>query len=140
MKSHHYAAAGGVVVHNNRVLILHRMNGNDMRLPKGEIEAGESAQEAALREVCEETGYADLEIVKDLGAQTVSFEYRNECVYREERYFLMRLRSFERTERPVKDLHLIPLWKSWDEALTVLSFDEERRWVDQARKDDEREC
>jgi len=135
MKSHRYAAAGGVVVDKDRVLILHRPRANDIRLPKGEIKAGESAQEAAIREVTEETGYADLEIIQDLGAQTVSFEYRNEFVHRDERYFLMHLRSWNQIERPIKDLQLIPFWTSWDEALNALSFEEERRWVVRARKD-----
>ena len=135
MKSHRYAAAGGVVVDKDRVLILHRTTANDIRLPKGEIEAGESAQEAALREVSEETGYTDLEIIQDLGAQTVSFEYRDEYVHRDERYFLMHLRSLNQIERPIKDLQMVPMWTSWDEALNALSFEEERRWIVLARKD-----
>jgi 8-oxo-dGTP pyrophosphatase MutT (NUDIX family) len=135
MKSHRYAAAGGVVVSNNRVLILHRSQANDIRLPKGEIERGESAQEAALREVIEETGYADIEIIQDLGEQTVSFEYQNEYVHRDEHYFLMHLRSLQQIERSAKDLHLIPVWTSWDDALNALSFAEERKWIVLARKD-----
>jgi 8-oxo-dGTP pyrophosphatase MutT (NUDIX family) len=138
MKSHRYAAAGGVVVNQDRVLILHRPSASDIRLPKGEIEAGESAQEAALREVSEETGYADLEIIEDLGAQTVSFEYRDKYVHRDERYFLMHLRSLDQIERPIKDMQLIPVWTSWDEALNALSFEEERRWIVLARKDQSR--
>ncbi len=35
-------------------------------LPKGKIEKGETINEAAIREVCEETGLKDLTIVKDL--------------------------------------------------------------------------
>jgi 8-oxo-dGTP diphosphatase len=135
MKSHRYAAAGGVLVNNDRVLILHRPKANDIRLPKGEIEAGESAREAALREVVEETGYADIEIVEDLGEQTVSFEYQDLYVHRDEHYFLMHLRSLQQIERPAKDLHLIPVWESWDNALNALSFAEERKWVKLARKD-----
>jgi 8-oxo-dGTP pyrophosphatase MutT (NUDIX family) len=117
------------------VLILHRQENNDIRLPKGEIEAGESARDAALREVAEETGYTDLAIVRYLGEQTVSFEYRDEYVHRDERYFLMELRSLHQIERPAKDLNMIPIWKSWDDALDALSFEEERRWVLQARRD-----
>jgi 8-oxo-dGTP pyrophosphatase MutT (NUDIX family) len=134
MKSHRYAAAGGVVVDRDRVLILRRLKANDIRLPKGEIEAGESAREAALREVAEETGYTDLEIIHDLGAQTVSFEFRNEYVHRDERYFLMHLRSRDQGQRPIKDLQLVPMWTSWNEALNALSYEEERRWVVLARK------
>lgn len=48
-------SAGGVVFFGNDVLLLKKKNGNWV-LPKGRIEADEQAKEAALREVCEETG------------------------------------------------------------------------------------
>ena len=45
-----------------RVLLIERtVDGrHEVRLPKGHIDAGESAHQAALREVCEETGIDDL--------------------------------------------------------------------------------
>ena len=49
-------AAGGVVVHQGRVLIVHRPRYDDWTLPKGKLDRGESFEDAALREVWEETG------------------------------------------------------------------------------------
>ncbi|MCK5342630.1 MAG: NUDIX domain-containing protein, partial [Candidatus Heimdallarchaeota archaeon] len=46
-----YLAAGGIVKNNNKILVLVRPKHNEIRLPKGHIDEGESAQEAALREV-----------------------------------------------------------------------------------------
>ncbi len=51
-------AAGGVVVRDGRVLLVHRPAYDDWTLPKGKLDAGESWQEAARREVEEETGLA----------------------------------------------------------------------------------
>ncbi len=55
-------SAGGVVVrrdrHGTRVLVLHHRDTDEWRLPKGKLNAGESAAEAAEREVLEETGLA----------------------------------------------------------------------------------
>ncbi|HEX4930159.1 MAG TPA: NUDIX hydrolase [Gaiellaceae bacterium] len=49
-------AAGGVVVRGPHVLVVHRPRYDDWTLPKGKVEPGESGEDAALREVWEETG------------------------------------------------------------------------------------
>ena len=54
-------AAGGVVWRRDddgriRVLLVHRPRYDDWSLPKGKLDDGESARDAALREVLEETG------------------------------------------------------------------------------------
>jgi 8-oxo-dGTP diphosphatase len=49
-------AAGGVVVRDRRVALIHRPKYDDWTLPKGKLEAGEEFEDAALREVREETG------------------------------------------------------------------------------------
>ncbi len=49
-------AAGGIVVRDGRVLLVHRPKYDDWTLPKGKAEAGESDEDCALREVREETG------------------------------------------------------------------------------------
>lgn len=48
-------SAGGVVVLGNAILLLRKYNG-DWVLPKGKVEKGETHEQAALREVREETG------------------------------------------------------------------------------------
>lgn len=54
-------AAGGVVLRrgNDRceTCLVHRPKYDDWSLPKGKLDDGESFEEAALREVAEETGY-----------------------------------------------------------------------------------
>jgi 8-oxo-dGTP diphosphatase len=50
-------AAGGVVLDSKgRVALVHRPRYDDWTLPKGKLDPGESFEEAALREVEEETG------------------------------------------------------------------------------------
>jgi 8-oxo-dGTP diphosphatase len=48
-------AAGGVVVRDGRIAVVHRPRYDDWSLPKGKLDPGESWEEAALREVREET-------------------------------------------------------------------------------------
>jgi len=134
MKIRRYFTAGGVVIKDNQVLILRRNGHNDVRLPKGEIEPGETPQAAAMREVTEESGYTDLEVIADLGHDVTPLPYPHEIVLRDERYFLMLLHSDRQVTRPSQDHIFTPLWRSWDHALSELTFEEERRWVQAARQ------
>ena len=49
-------AAGGVVTRDGRVALVHRPKYDDWTLPKGKLDPGETFEQAALREVEEETG------------------------------------------------------------------------------------
>src|SRR3954469_6029916 len=49
-------AAGGLVVRDGAVAVVHRPRYDDWSLPKGKLDPGESWEEAAVREVEEETG------------------------------------------------------------------------------------
>jgi 8-oxo-dGTP pyrophosphatase MutT (NUDIX family) len=51
--------AGGIVISNSKptkVVMLFRVENDDWSFPKGHVESGETFEEAALREVEEETG------------------------------------------------------------------------------------
>lgn len=58
--------AGGGKVYNDKGDILFIYRNNKWDLPKGKIDGKESIEAAALREVEEETGVNDLEIIKPL--------------------------------------------------------------------------
>ncbi len=134
-----YESAGGVVIDaaGEHVLVLLRPGrpGPDgrpeVRLPKGHVEPGESREETARREVHEEAGLPDLDIVADLGHQTIEFDWRGEHVVRDEFYFLMRLLPGTETAQPEKQFQR--KWLTWDEALDRLTFEAERAWVRRAR-------
>jgi 8-oxo-dGTP diphosphatase len=63
-------AAGGVIVRDGRVLLIHRPAYDDWTLPKGKLDEGESWEEGALREVAEETG-----LTCELGAEAGRTRY-----------------------------------------------------------------
>jgi 8-oxo-dGTP pyrophosphatase MutT (NUDIX family) len=155
-KDVYYQAAGGVVLDEaGRVLLLKRPVERDnvltheVRLPKGHIEKGETPEEAALREVCEESGYCHLQIIADLGDSHVSFSYKNKHVHRDERYFLMRLTQSEQQAQQFPDEHseealFVPFWAdSPEQAEALLTFESEklfirraRAWLARKKKDD----
>jgi 8-oxo-dGTP diphosphatase len=49
-------AAGGLVLRDGLVAVVHRPRYDDWTLPKGKLDEGEDFEQAALREVEEETG------------------------------------------------------------------------------------
>lgn len=105
MLTREYTAAGGVVLDEaGRVLLLERWIKRDagliheIRLPKGHVDRGETDEDAALREVCEESGHCLLQVVADLGTAITEWTNWREHVQRSEHYYLMRLTSLERVE------------------------------------------
>ncbi len=135
MSVRHYTAAGGILLDppQERVLLLIRPSRDEVRLPKGHIEPDESARETALREVSEEAGFDDLEILSDLGEQLVVFPLEGNIVKRTERYYLMRARTLHRCSRPEPDAsQFVTIWTSWQEADENLTFEAEREWLNRA--------
>ncbi|HRJ43654.1 MAG: NUDIX domain-containing protein [Caldilineaceae bacterium] len=138
-----YRAAGGVVIQQGQieglnpqktyVLLLNRPDRDEVRLPKGHIDPGEDALTAALRETEEETGFADLLSLADLGNRYVEFDYKNDHYLRNEHYYLMTVRSARRTQRPVHDAEQFqPLWIETDLAVGMLTFEAEQDVVQAA--------
>ncbi|CAN5827124.1 hypothetical protein BH24ACT3_BH24ACT3_00520 [soil metagenome] len=135
---HDYDAAGGVVLDGDQVLVLERSSRNEIRLPKGHVEEGETDHQAAVREVAEEAGYGDVEIECDLGIQHVEFDAfppdgPGHHVVRRERYFRMRLRSDHQVKRSTGDHKFTPRWVPMADAPNLMTFDVEREWVRRAR-------
>ena len=60
-------AAGGLVVRDEQVLLVHRPKYDDWTFPKGKADDGESDEECAVREVGEETGLR-CRLEQELGA------------------------------------------------------------------------
>ncbi len=132
-----YRSAGGIVLDESgdQVLLLIRPSRDEVRLPKGHIERDEEPVAAALREVQEETGYGDLEVIADLGELMVTFLLDENEIDRTERYFLMRIKSPERTKRPPADeKQFFTVWVPWSELEEHLTFEAEREWVKRARR------
>jgi 8-oxo-dGTP pyrophosphatase MutT (NUDIX family) len=70
-------AAGGVVTRSTpdgavQFLVVHRPRYDDWSIPKGKLEPGESLEDAAHREIQEETG-----LLVELGATLPNSEYRD---------------------------------------------------------------
>jgi 8-oxo-dGTP pyrophosphatase MutT (NUDIX family) len=61
-------SAGGVVLSGQGLVLVVNQNGTSWSLPKGHIDPGESALEAANREILEESGISRLKLISELGS------------------------------------------------------------------------
>jgi ADP-ribose pyrophosphatase YjhB (NUDIX family) len=60
-------SAGGVVTNSEGKVLVVSQHGTSWSLPKGHIDPGEDALAAAKREIYEESGIRDLELIRELG-------------------------------------------------------------------------
>lgn len=82
-------AAGGIVQNSNEAfLMINRFGVWDF--PKGKIEKGEGKKEAALREVEEETGVQNLEIIRELPSVYHIYRFGYQWIVKRTNWFLMR--------------------------------------------------
>jgi 8-oxo-dGTP diphosphatase len=114
-------AAGGLVVRGGNVLLVHRPAYGDWSFPKGKLEAGESWEAGALREVEEETG-----LECELGPEVGRTRYDVEQGPKEVRYYRMTPRGEARARNEVDELR----WATPDEARRLLSYERDRDLLD----------
>src|SRR5579872_1963288 len=118
-------AAGGIVLRQARppqIAVVRLRKGNEWVLPKGKLDDGETARDAAMREVLEETGH-DVSVHEFLGTLAYEAGGRPKIVH----YWRM-----ETNGKPTRDLmHDVTAvdWLPLNAAVERLSRDHERAFL-----------
>ena len=119
-------AAGGIVVRDGSVLLVHRPKYDDWSFPKGKLEDDESWEDGAVREVAEETG-----LRCTLGAFVGSTRYFVPQGPKAVRYYRMSCDGEPRAQNEVDDVRWVP----FPEASALLTHERDRRLLERMVSD-----
>ena len=117
-------SAGGVVfrVEDGRPLfLLIRDSYRNWGFPKGHVENGEAPEQAALREVQEETGLADLSLRGEVDTIDWYFRFRGRLIHKVCHFFLMETGQAETSPQRTEGITACR-WAPYDEAREVISY------------------
>jgi len=130
----HQFSAGGVVIKKEknepRILLIKDSYGHWI-WPKGHIEKGESAEEAALREVSEETGLMNIEIVEKIGKQQYYFTLEGQKIFKTVTIFLLKGAPDEALKPQVEEIEDAK-WFSAEKALQTIEYEGSRAHLQKA--------
>ena len=126
-------SAGGVVIFSNTILLLKKFNG-DWVLPKGRVEKNEKIEEAALREVLEESGVR-AEILDYIGM--VHYKYKNlkenKMVYKIVHWYLMKANNMDCIPQK-KEGFVDALFVHIDKAEDLVRYEDEKKIINKGLK------
>lgn len=124
-------AAGGVVVNDqNKIVVVYRKRQDDWTLPKGKLEVSETFEQAAVREIYEETGVLATPRFLIGHSQYRLKEGKQKGRLKVVYFFLMDLIDQYNTQL-AKDVQRRE-WYSFDEAWDILSHDKDRKILEAA--------
>ncbi len=125
-------SAGGVVTREGEVLLVWTkdLKGNTaITLPKGLVNRGETSEEAALREVREETGFR-CRIVSELPKSEYFYRRGDKLVRKTVRWFLMEPVAKEgEHDHEIDDVQWLPI----SEALEALTYKSDCELIEAAK-------
>ncbi|MBX7118873.1 MAG: NUDIX domain-containing protein [Gemmatimonadaceae bacterium] len=128
-------SAGGVVFRRDgerTLFLLIRDSYRNWGFPKGHLEQGEEPEQAALREVGEETGLAELALRAPIEVIDWEFRFRGRRIHKTCHFFL--IETPDRRTEPLKAEGITACrWASFEQAEQLVAYDNARAVLRQAQ-------
>lgn len=129
----HEKSCGAIVYRkfhgNTELLLIKNQNGGHWSFPKGHVEAGETEEETALREIMEETG---IEVILDTSFRHVITYTPKKETTKDVIYFLAKAVTYDYTPQEAEIAQI--KWVEINHAASILSYDNDRQLVAQAKE------
>ena len=130
----HERSAGAIVFRKDKepiYLLLHYEAGH-WDFPKGNVEANETDQETVKREISEETGIKDIEIVKDFKEKMHYFyKLKNELISKDVVFYLAKSSS---KKVKLSFEHIGSKWLPYNKAIEQLTYKNAKDILKKANK------
>jgi 8-oxo-dGTP pyrophosphatase MutT (NUDIX family) len=129
-------SAGGVVFRidvGQPMYLLIRDSYNNWGFPKGHIEAGEQPEAAAVREVQEETGLADLSIRGRIDTIDWFFRFRGQLIHEVCHFYLMETSNATTSPQRAEGITACR-WTRFEEAQSLISYANARELLRRAQE------
>jgi 8-oxo-dGTP pyrophosphatase MutT (NUDIX family) len=128
-------SAGGIVFRRDgsrTLYLLIRDSYRNWGFPKGHLEEGEAPEQAALREVGEETGLAELELRAPIETIDWEFRFRGRRIHKTCHFFL--IETPDRRTAPLLEEGITACrWASFEQAERLVAYDNARAVLRQAQ-------
>ena len=113
---------------NTELLLIKHANGGHWSFPKGHVEAGETEEETALREIKEETG---IDVIVDSSFREVISYSPKKDTQKDVIYFIARAVTYDfiPQEEEISQIR----WVEINRAHTVLTYDNDKQLVNKAK-------
>jgi 8-oxo-dGTP pyrophosphatase MutT (NUDIX family) len=121
-------SAGGVVVHRGEggpVYLLIRDSYGNWGFPKGHLETGERPEEAAVREVREETGLGAVRLRAPIHTIDWYFRFQGRLIHKVCHFFLMEAETLDTSPQADEGITACR-WEPFDTAVSLVSYDNAR--------------
>lgn len=121
-------SAGGVVMHAGAagpLYLLIRDSYGNWGFPKGHLEQGERPEDAAVREVREETGLGEVRLRAPIHTIDWYFRFRGRLIHKVCHFFLMEAEDM-RTSPQADEGITACRWERYDDAVALVSYENAR--------------